>query len=64
MSNRGCFEMDLQRVVDHQSDRGYLSIGEAFEDLFYEEFVVVVGAVIPRHTLDDETLSVLDGGEE
>lgn len=58
------FEMDVRRVLDMQRMKGYLTVGEAFEAVFYDEFVIFAGEVVPRWTLTDEALSQLDEVQE
>lgn len=58
------FEIDVRRVRDMQRMKSYFSIGEAFEAVFYDEFVILAGEVVPRWTLTDEVLSQLDKVQE
>lgn len=58
------FEIDVRRVRDMQSMKSYFTIGEAFEAVFHDEFVIFAGEVVPRWTLTDEVLSQLDEVQE
>lgn len=44
--------------------KSYFTIGEAFEAVFHDEFVIFAGEVVPRWTLTDEFLSQLDEVQE
>lgn len=58
------FDMDVRYVLQHQKDKSYGSIGEAFESLFYTNYAIFRDEVVCTVALDHDQLAMVHGGEE